>query len=1002
MACVLAESELLYGAHGISFFTLSCALVDGKKRMVPPKNWQSADPSALKAKRKNAVCIRTGYTDGAACPLVVIDADGADAIAVVERLLAETCAGFNVPQVQTQRGATGRHYYFRSTESGLAATLKSGAKLVIAGVQTNVDVRAGSKGEGIGCILAPPTAVVGGGRYMLLPGPAIHEAPAMPDALAVLLGAHRGGPTHARHPPAAVTNGTGESTTGPARDTATKGTGESTGHEMLMAAALRDAAVRAGSANVGTPVRVVCDSGHTARVEFTHRVSRVCPVSHQEHRSNHFNVTLRLDERTGLAALFVFCHSEKEGCKGHGHRMLGFLDAEEAAALCAESGIDASAHCAAVPPTLGQAAVAIGEAQKSLDRLLENPNGPWATVESLSVVACALCTAAGGHAHMEAHARLMLGAVLDGTQLTGAERGLVERAFQVAKVPMDPIATLRGFAAGLNGKREQELMLVREAIVACTDPTLEADVPRAAEAMLVVLEYCERRDETTGRIEKLGNIADLGLFLYFVWRRVARYGFDDTQSSEAHQWMFYLFNGATYERGQMKQISIQAKKHVRAIIKALSGNVQLRTRAMSLEVKCNTSDFIARGLAEMQMSFMDIKQLAECGLVSPEAFELEMDMGNYIGFTNGVYDILNDRFMPKGRVPLNVLVSLSTNYAYVPPDDPRFPEMRAQIEELYRTLHAEDYNDPNDERLAAMWLLSGSLLFRGNVCKKAYIFLGSEGDNGKSKFSEFIQLTLGKYAATGNRTALSGPEQGTLDPDMAANHRVLVVTYPEMQSIENGVSVGFRFNDGKLKTLTGQDAQIARGLFRDPKERIIANKPILHSNYMPQVDSGDSAAKDRLWVARFGSTFPPGLTEKDVARRRYPRIENLRDRMKEWAPFHFLLMIEALRDFRRCNCVLPPGAQQIEGSLMHQAAAAQAPEGKLRTWVEDNYAHVPLREKDTGTKLEVLYAAYTLAAPPVHAKVLGKILFGKMLNAVFPHVGPHKNTASSASLYLLR
>jgi hypothetical protein len=44
---------------------------------------------------------------------------------------------------------------------------------------------------------------------------------------------------------------------------------------------------------------------------------------------------------------------------------------------------------------------------------------------------------------------------------------------------------------------------------------------------------------------------------------------------------------------------------------------------------------------------------------------------------------------------------------------------------------------------------------------------------------------------------------------------------------------------------------------------------------MPQVDSGDTAANDRLWVARFGSTFPPGLAEKDVARRRFPRIEKL-------------------------------------------------------------------------------------------------------------------------------
>jgi hypothetical protein len=250
---------------------------------------------------------------------------------------------------------------------------------------------------------------------------------------------------------------------------------------------------------------------------------------------------------------------------------------------------------------------------------------------------------------------------------------------------------------------------------------------------------------------------------------------------------------------------------------------------------------------------------------------------------------------------------------------------------------------------------------------------------------------------------LSGPsDQATLDPDLVANHKSLVCTFPEVQSVENGLSAGFKFNCGKLKALTGQDEQSARGLYRDKKGIVIRFKPIMHSNFMPHVDSDDSAARNRLWVARFGSTFPAGLTEPDVHRRRFPRIENLRETMREWAPFHFLLMLEALRDFRRRNCVLPPGAQQIEGSLMHQAVVAQTPEGKLRAWVEEHYSHVPLREKDSGTKLEALYTAYATTVPSVHAKVLGKILFGKMLNAIFPNIGPHKNTTSTAFVYLLR
>ena len=81
---------------------------------------------------------------------------------------------------------------------------------------------------------------------------------------------------------------------------------------------------------------------------------------------------------------------------------------------------------------------------------------------------------------------------------------------------------------------------------------------------------------------------------------------------------------------------------------------------------------------------------------------------------------------------------------------------------------------------------------------------------------------------------------------------------------------------------------------------------------------------------------------------------------------------------------------------------AQTPECKLRAWVENNFTHVPLREKDTGTKLEVLYAAYMTCVPPVHAKVLGRNKFAQMLSSVYAHIGPHKNKTSTVFLYLLR
>ena len=88
------------------------------------------------------------------------------------------------------------------------------------------------------------------------------------------------------------------------------------------------------------------------------------------------------------------------------------------------------------------------------------------------------------------------------------------------------------------------------------------------------------------------------------------------------------------------------------------------------------------------------------------------------------------------------------------------------------------------------------------------------------------------------------------------------------------------------------------------------------------------------------------------------------------------------------------------------ARVAEVPvsyEEQLRAWVESNYTHIPLRAKDTGTKLESLFAAYTSAAPPVHEKMLGRNKFAAMLGVVYHGIGPHRNAAGSVNgLYLLR
>jgi len=667
--------------------------------------------------------------------------------------------------------------------------------------------------------------------------------------------------------------------------------------DALMAHALRAVEARAGlhrdTTRVGFPLRVVpLDKpdvwGRPAvRIDFSHRSgsARVCPVSRILHESNHFFVTLGVDdERTGLPAFFLYCHDTNECNPRKEHKMLAFVNPDSYPAL----GIDPNTR-PDVPTTMsfGQAVVLLGKMQEHVDRLIENPGGAWDTVINLGYIACALCTAASKHEPTLAVAKEMLEKLLDVSAMTRAEKEHASSAFQHAKLALetsDPLMTIRGYAAGLSGKREHELMAVCEAITACTDPALEANVRKAAEHMLKVLDDCERRQLSS-------NFTDLGMFFYFIWRRVARFACDSSQRTEDKQYTFFLFDGATYKHGKRRQFASKVKEHVRLVVTALEAIPLLKSRAESLEAKCTSSDIVSKAISETLIeSLTDDDKLAACGLCTTEKFDRDLDAGDYIGFTNGVFDVATLTFLPKGEVPFNVLACKTTRYAYVPPDDPRCAAKLAEINEFLRTLHAVDYNDPNDANLATMRMLSGSFLTRGNPYKKVIVFLGAAGDNGKSTYTKLIQLSLGDYAVTGNKRSLSGTvDQDTLDPDLVANYKSLLCVFPEVQSNEAGLSCGFKFNGGKLKALTGDDEQNGRALYCDARCYDIGFVPLVHTNLVPLVDSNDATATSRLWIAPFDSKFPAGLTVADPARRIYPRIDKLKERLREWAPYHFLI-----------------------------------------------------------------------------------------------------------------
>ena len=134
------------------------------------------------------------------------------------------------------------------------------------------------------------------------------------------------------------------------------------------------------------------------------------------------------------------------------------------------------------------------------------------------------------------------------------------------------------------------------------------------------------------------------MFFYFVWRRIARYGFDGTQRSEARRWTFYLFDATTrtYEVGHPDMLHMGAKEHLLSIVDCnierrdflaplgLVRNDTMKDRVMRLEVKCKSTDLAGRGFAKMKMHLKGTALLRQCWGRSPQSprsfhFEMERD-----------------------------------------------------------------------------------------------------------------------------------------------------------------------------------------------------------------------------------------------------------------------------------------------------------------------------------------------------------------------------------------
>ena len=221
----------------------------------------------------------------------------------------------------------------------------------------------------------------------------------------------------------------------------------------------------------------------------------------------------------------------------------------------------------------------------------------------------------------------------------------------------------------------------------------------------------------------------------------------------------------------------------------------------------------------------------------------------------------------------------------------------------------------NDADLAAYLQRVVGYCLTGVTREHALFFLYGTGANGKSVFVNVLATILGDYATNAPMDTFMESRHDRHPTELAGLRGARFVAASETEQ-------GRRWNESKLKSITGGDTVSARFMRQDFFEYTPQFKLVIAGNHKPAIRNADEAMKRRLHLVPFTITIPPErrdgrLTEKLLAER---------DGIMAWAVDGCLQWQRA--GLRAPRCVIEATEEYFEG------------EDALGNWIEERcYVH---------------------------------------------------------------
>jgi putative DNA primase/helicase len=145
----------------------------------------------------------------------------------------------------------------------------------------------------------------------------------------------------------------------------------------------------------------------------------------------------------------------------------------------------------------------------------------------------------------------------------------------------------------------------------------------------------------------------------------------------------------------------------------------------------------------------------------------------------------------------------------------------------------------------------------GSTAEQVMVFLYGTGANGKSVFVSTVTDILGDYAAATSMEILLTSRQERHPTELARLMGVRLVTAHEIAS-------GRRWDEEKIKLLTGGDKLTARFMRQDFFEFVPRFKLMVFGNHKPTLRNVDEAIRRRLLLVPFTVTIPERERDPDL------------------------------------------------------------------------------------------------------------------------------------------